>query len=198
MMPNKTIYVADADQPLFERAQELAGGNLSAAIVTALRRYVESEETREEGEIVVKVGEHGAYAKKRFQGRLVGRYVAPSPDHSRMLIYRVYQTPKGNFAVHQKETPNWSRHKWGSWERAWENSMGEFFLQAFGGKPPGGPPNRPGGWGEGYESDWWHPTLRLDVYASLDELRGKIPDPLFQAVAGTVQHGDQGIEDLDI
>ncbi len=196
MMPNKTIYVADADQPLFERAQELAGGNLSAAIVTALRRYVESEETREEGEIVVKVGEHGAYTKKRFQGRMVGRYAAPSPDHSRILSYRIYQTPKGNFAVHLKDMPNWGRRNWNDWERTWEASVGEFMAQTFGGKTPTG---RPGGgpW-EAYAGEWWHPTLRLDVYPTLDELRGKIPDPLFQAVAGTIQHGDQGIEDLDI
>ena len=31
-VPNKTIYVSDGDMPLFQRAQELASGNLSAAI----------------------------------------------------------------------------------------------------------------------------------------------------------------------
>jgi hypothetical protein len=31
-MPNRTIYVADADLPIFEKAQELAGENLSATI----------------------------------------------------------------------------------------------------------------------------------------------------------------------
>ena len=45
-MPNKTIYVSDADVPTFERAQELAGGNLSATIVQALRRFVEMEEAK--------------------------------------------------------------------------------------------------------------------------------------------------------
>ncbi len=34
-MPNKTIYVSDADLPVFQRAQELTGGNLSAAISKA-------------------------------------------------------------------------------------------------------------------------------------------------------------------
>jgi EXLDI family protein len=196
-LPNKTIYVTDADLPLFDRAQELAGGNLSAAIATALRRYVENEEAHEDGEIVIKVGEHGAYTKKRFQGRLVGRYVTPSADHTRMLYYRVYQTPKGNFAVHVKETPNWYR---GNWSHGWEGALNDAFSE---------PPDRGMGergrgrergrlpW-EAYMGDWWHPASRLDVYASLDELRGKIPDMLFQAVAGTVQHGDQGIEDLDI
>lgn len=47
-MPNKTIYVSDDDLALYKRAQELAG-NLSQAISTALRRYVEMEEGRLEG-----------------------------------------------------------------------------------------------------------------------------------------------------
>ena len=34
-VPNKTIYVADTDLPLFQRAQELTGDNLSATIVRA-------------------------------------------------------------------------------------------------------------------------------------------------------------------
>ena len=33
-MPNKTIYIADDDLPLLQRAQDLTGGNLSGAIVT--------------------------------------------------------------------------------------------------------------------------------------------------------------------
>ena len=40
-VPNKTIYVSDGDLKLYQRAQELAGGNLSAAIARraqALRR----------------------------------------------------------------------------------------------------------------------------------------------------------------
>src|SRR5215469_14987269 len=57
-MPNKTIYVADADLPTFERAQELAGENLSATIACALRRFVKTEEARQQGfeEISLKVG----------------------------------------------------------------------------------------------------------------------------------------------
>ena len=57
-MPNKTIYVSDDDLPLYQRAQELAGGSLSAALARALRRFVEMEEGRLEGydEITVRVG----------------------------------------------------------------------------------------------------------------------------------------------
>ena len=46
IMPNRTIYVADADVPIFEKAQKLAGDNLSAAIAHALRSFVEREEAR--------------------------------------------------------------------------------------------------------------------------------------------------------
>jgi hypothetical protein len=42
-VPNKTIYVSEGDLPVFQRAQELEGGNLSAAIAGALRRYVDVE-----------------------------------------------------------------------------------------------------------------------------------------------------------
>ncbi|MBV9124589.1 MAG: EXLDI protein, partial [Planctomycetes bacterium] len=57
-MPNRTIYIADADVPLFEKAQKLAGDNLSAAIASALRTFVEGEEARQGGyeDITVKVG----------------------------------------------------------------------------------------------------------------------------------------------
>ena len=110
-MPNKTIYVADTDLPLFERAQELAGGNLSAAIAQALRRYV-MEDTNESGEVTIKVGAGGAYTKKRFRGHQVGKQVVVGPHGARKILYRVYQTEKGRLAVHQMDTPNWSGKHW--------------------------------------------------------------------------------------
>ena len=116
-MPNKTIYVSDADTPLFDRAQELAGGNLSSAIAAALRRYVENEETLEAGEIIIKVGAHGAYRQQRFSGRQVGKLSIPSPDQTRLLLYRVYLTNKGNLAVYIRETPHWAgRRNWADWQ----------------------------------------------------------------------------------
>src|SRR5260221_8430078 len=73
LMPNKTIYVSDDDLPFYERAQDLAAGNLSAAISAAVRRYVQVEEGRQEGydEIIVRVGA-GAGRKVRFSGGLPG------------------------------------------------------------------------------------------------------------------------------
>ena len=68
-MPNKTIYVSDGDLRTYQRAQELAGGNLSAAISSALKRYVDVEEGRLEGfdDVVVRVG-LGTGRKVRFVG----------------------------------------------------------------------------------------------------------------------------------
>ena len=48
-MPNRTIYVADADLPIFEKAQKLVGDNLSAAIAQALHYFVEKEEAKRSG-----------------------------------------------------------------------------------------------------------------------------------------------------
>jgi EXLDI family protein len=174
MMPNKTIYVADADVSLFDRAQELGGGNLSAAIVEALRRYVANEELVESGEVVVKVGAHGAYRQQRFQGRQVGRYHASRSDQARALFYRVYLTNKGNFAVYLRDMPNWG-----------------------GRRPPGYVPGKSEGamW-EQYAGDWWSPASRLEVYPSLAELEAHLPPELFSAVRSSVE--GNGIEDLDI
>ena len=77
-VPNKTIYVSDGDLKLYQRAQELAGGNLSAAIAGALRRYVDVQEGLREGfdDVVVRVGV-GSGRKVRFTGVLrrgVGRH----------------------------------------------------------------------------------------------------------------------------
>ena len=87
-MPNKTIYVSDGDLPLYRRAQELAGDNLSAAISAALRRYVDVEEGRREGfdEIIVRVGP-GKGRKVRFTGVLLGEWVNSS--FSRVETFRV-------------------------------------------------------------------------------------------------------------
>src|SRR5262249_35148350 len=114
MMPNKTIYVADADLPLYERAQALAGGNLSAAIATALKRYV-SEPGEERGEMVVTVTEDGAPVKKRFRGQLIVERRVRKPDGAQTVSYRLYRTEKGRYAVWSRAAPNWSGAQWQAW-----------------------------------------------------------------------------------
>ena len=107
VVPNKTIYVSDGDLPLYQRAQELAGDNLSAAISAALRRYVDVEEGRREGfdEIIVRVGP-GKGRKVRFTGVLLGEWVNSS--FSRVETFRVYRGRTGKFVLHIERSPDFS------------------------------------------------------------------------------------------
>lgn len=170
-MPNKTIYVSDDDLPLFQRAQELVGGNLSGAIATALRRYIESEEGRLAGyeEVVVRTGEDGA-RRQRFQGRLLGE--SRQVDDEATVLIRAYQTRKGSFAVYTQ------RARWDSvptdldWRKV-------------------------GDWGRmiGIGDPEWH-EFTFAVVDSLDEVRGQVPRSLMVRIAAAVENPD--VEDLDI
>src|SRR6187431_1968027 len=115
-MPNKTIYVSDDDLKLFARAQELAGGNLSAAIATAMRRYVELEEGRLEGwdEIIVRVG-HAGSRKQRFVGVSLGEWRESSDDGNVMDTYHVYRSRGGKFVLHTQHS-DWNElSEQGNW-----------------------------------------------------------------------------------
>jgi EXLDI family protein len=121
MMPNRTIYVSDADVSVFEAAQRLAGDNLSATIVQALRRFVATQEAHAAGyhEVTVQVGKI-AYTSKRFTGRLLAKGQMSIAAQPRRTNFEVYQTPKGNFAIYIKEGPNWTywhtpRADWSAW-----------------------------------------------------------------------------------
>src|SRR3954452_23360879 len=97
-MPNKTVYVSEDDMPIYRRAQELAGDNLSAAISTALRRFVEIEEGREQGydEIVVRVGP-GLGRRQRFSKVLLGEWGRTSNEREEVI--RAYRSRAGKFVV---------------------------------------------------------------------------------------------------
>src|SRR5438045_9450869 len=121
-MPNRTIYVADADLPIFEQAQKLAGDNLSAAIAQALYYFVEKEEAKQSGfeEITIKVGKGRPYLTKQFRGRLLAKRRLPIQNEARLLTLAVYQTAKGRFALYTKNTPNWSG--WSSRSQQWNRA----------------------------------------------------------------------------
>lgn len=99
-MPNKTIYVSDDDLPLFTRAQELVGGNISGAVVAALRMFVDLQDAREAGydTVVVRVGRHGV-RRQRFVGRLLASDTRYSDDGVGIARH-VYQGRGGRFALH--------------------------------------------------------------------------------------------------
>jgi len=182
-MPNRTIYVADADLPIFEKAQKLAGDSLSAAIAQALRYFVENEEARRSGfeEITVKVGKGRPYLTKQFRGRLLARRRFRVHNGTRLLTLVVYQTAKGRFAVYIKNTANWSdwskSSKWSKkstsdwdWDIDWSND--DWSL---------------------YSEDDEH---RLDVYDTLDELKDTIPEELYESIVR--YNNGEDVEILDI
>ena len=172
-VPNKTIYVSDGDLPLYERAQELAGGNLSAAIAKALRRYVDVELGHREGfdEITVRVGPK-AGRKVRFTGVLLGTW--GSSGSGRDEIVNVYRSRSGKFVIHTQRTPAWTTR----------DAEG-----------------RPGGWrawiGIG-EHSWVGTTgeSTLEVVDTVEALREKVPADLFDLVATAAKHPP--VEDQDI
>ena len=188
IMPNRTIYVADADVPIFEKAQKLAGDNLSAAIAHALRSFVEREEAKVSGyeDITVKVGKGHPYLQQQFRGRLIAKRRLRISNDARMLTMTVYHTAKGRFAVYTKNQANWSNwsHGWskksgkgGNWDRDWDWSHGDQSSYD---------------WSSYYEDD----EFRMDVYDTLDELKENIPQELFDAITRYLK-GDE-VEILDI
>ncbi|AHH22233.1 hypothetical protein NONO_c74780 [Nocardia nova SH22a] len=171
-MPNKTVYVSDDDLPLFQRAQELVGGNLSGAIVTALRRYIELEEGRAAGfeEVVLRVGHNGA-RQVRFSGRLLAE--ASDMGAEAFERTRVYYTRKGKYVLHQQHS-DWSDYptdtNWLKDLTNWRRMLGAT------------------------DPDWGDFTM--DIYDELTDLKGKLPAKLYDRVSDLTAHPQ--IEDLDI
>jgi EXLDI family protein len=173
-VPNKTIYVSDGDLPLYQRAQELAGDSLSAAIAAALRRYVDVEEGRLEGfdDITVRVGPAPG-RKVRFTGVLLGEWV--STTASRIDTFRVYRGRTGKFVLHIEHSPDFTMVDKEGKPAGWRAQLGLDWNVSFGSTP-----------GES----------TLEVVETLDELRERIPPQLFELVAGSASQPP--IEDLDI
>jgi EXLDI family protein len=174
-VPNKTIYVSDDDLPLYQRAQALAGGSLSAAIGTALRRYVDLEDDRQDGydEIIVRVGV-GVGRKQRFSGVLLGEWGRSAGGKAE--VFRIYRTRSGRFAMHVERSAdrsdasdNWVRDlaNWrtmlGVGERSWSVVPSESVLE---------------------------------VADTLEELRERMPAELYEVVTALAQQ--PAVEDLDI
>ena len=172
-VPNKTIYVSDDAQELFQRAQELAGGNLSSAITNALKRYVEVEDARQAGfdEVIVKVG-FGAGRKVRFNAVLLGEWF--STEGEKFEHYRVFRGAK-KFALHIERTEYFEmRDAQGNPLTGWRAWTG-IGMASGGGKPA---------------------EATLDTFDTLDELRDRVPAELFEMVSASVRQ--PGVQDLDI
>ncbi len=172
-VPNKTIYVADSDLQLYQRAQDLAGGNLSAAIARALRRFVEAEDGLRQGfdEIVVRVGV-GTGHKVRFTAALVGEWV--DTGDSRATHYRVFRGRRGKYVVHVERSADYwtvdAEGRPGGW-RSWIG-LGDF---RYGAVPR---------------------ESTLEVVDTLEQLREKVPPELFDMVSRSAR--EPTLEELDI
>lgn len=174
-MPNRTIYVSDDDQSLYKRAQELAGGNLSAAISNALKRYVEVEDSRQAGfdEVIVKVGV-GAGRKVRFSAVLLAEWFDTDHATGKFEHYRVYRGAK-KFALHTERTEYFEmRDTQGNPLTGWRAWTG-IGAASGGGKPA---------------------VATLDTFDTIEELRDHVPAELYDAVAASVK--GPLVEDLDI
>jgi EXLDI family protein len=188
MMPNKTIYVADADLPIFERAQELAGENLSATIVAALRRFVAAEESQVSGygEVIVKVGENGLFTQKQFNGRELAKLRLPDPQTGSMTVLTVYETAKKRLALYTRTSTDWS-----AWGRKWMEKRQK--------NKESGHGDWSWNWDWSWDSSSWptHGSVhRLDVYETVDELSLYVPPELHAAVVRALNGNE--IEILDI
>ncbi|NNH74446.1 EXLDI protein [Nocardia uniformis] len=173
-MPNKTIYVSDEDLKLFTRAQELVGGNLSGAIVTALRRYIELEEGRIEGfeEIVLPVG-HNGVRQVRFSGALLGESRDFDAEGNVQTHIQVFRSRKGKFVLHI-HAADWNDYSanfnWLKEMKSWRGLLGV------------GDPS----WGD----------YTLTIVDTIEELQDSIPAKLYERVADIADR--PAVEDLDI
>ena len=172
-VPNKTIYVSDGDLPLFERAQGLAGGNLSAAIAKALRRWVDAAEGLNEGydDITVRVGLGGG-RKVRFTGALVGEWM--DTQASRLDRFRVYRGRTGKYVLHVERSPEYWMVDADGKPAGWRGYLG------IGNVKYGGAPKE----------------STLEVLSTLEELRDKVPPELFEMVSRSARQPT--VEELDI
>lgn len=187
-MPNKTIYVSDDDLPLFERAQELSGVNLSSAIVRALRRFIEIEEASLRGldEIIVNVNGNGAHRRKRFLGQRLVRWLQPTANGKGTVIQSVYRTAGKRYALHTRSIPDWEL-VWGDPEyvgdpKKW--GVGNGLLQ------------RVMSWGLDWETFKETGEYSLLVFEGLEELKAHISNELYKAVSQAMDGPE--IEVLDI
>ncbi len=172
-MPNKTIYVSDGDLKIYQRAQELAGGNLSSAIAKALRRYVDVQEGLKEGfdDVVVRVGV-GTGRKVRFTGLLVGEWL--DSRTKRAEHYRVWRGRRGKFVLHVERQPDyWMVDSEGK-DAGWRGHLGIGDVR-YGSAPK---------------------ESTIEVLATVDELRDKVPPELFDMVSRAARQPT--VEELDI
>jgi hypothetical protein len=116
LVPNKTIYVREADSEVWEKVERLTGGSVSALITEALRRYVEEEELKEVSgmepiKVEVAARQDSYWEDSRYDAEFVGRWLLyPDPDETRTgepgfdagAYFGVALTQRGNLVVYTR------------------------------------------------------------------------------------------------
>jgi EXLDI family protein len=169
-MPNKTIYVSEKDESLFEEAKSIAGEALSTVISRALREFIARNTEKEKGmkEISVKIGKENTQQEKRFIGYSLGKWSGFSDDEVWWLEAQIYKTQKGSIAVHLETV---SKATLLTNPRLWRAS-GDYLINV--------------------------KKSELLVGKSVKELQDKLPKSLFEIVENASQRDENPVEYLDI
>jgi len=169
-MRNKTIYVSENDEPLFEEAKQIAGEALSSVIARALREFVSRNKEKSKGmkEISVQIGSHGSEREQRFTGAEVGKWTGFSTDKQWWMSAKIYRTQKNNWAVYLVTLTKASLL---TDKNSWKKS-GEYLENSH--------------------------RAELLVAEDPKEFEKKLPETLYQMLSELAQRDEKPIEYLDI
>ncbi|WP_439031433.1 EXLDI protein [Gordonia terrae] len=180
-MPNKTIYVSDDDIKVLERAQQVSGGNLSGAVVEALRAYVRAADYRDAGyeEVVLRDGPDGV-RRKRFFGRLLAEETEFDENTGNATQLTAYEgrTGKVVLAVHYVDWVNYGvtrKQKTGNWLKDLTGipSVRSLFTAEL--------------------PDWG--DYSVEIVDDIEQLKPLVPERFFERTAAALR---PEIEDLDV
>ena len=169
-MGNKTIYVSEKDETLFNRAKDIAGEALSSVIARALREYVSRHEEKGKGmkEITVKVGQLNSLREQRFIGQEIGKWSGLSDDKVWLMDAKIYRTQKDNWAILLRQS---AKATLLTNPKAWSKNA-EYLEQTKG--------------------------TELIVGESLNHLKEKLPHALFSTLEDLATSFETPVEYLDI
>jgi len=169
-MPNKTIYVSNEDQAVYDKAQALAGDNLSSVISRALREFISRMDSQKKGlkEITVQVGTKGVQQEKRFSGRLVVKWQGAGDSGDKAwFTAHVYRTAKSQWAVALTKQPDFDIFRQRDfWRKA------DYFD--------------------------YTPDTQLLVFEKVDAAEGQVPGALFKLMQQAQNRDEAPVEYLDI
>ena len=169
-MPNKTIYISEKDEQLFENAKTIAGESLSTVIALSLREYIIKNKQKEKNmkEISVLVGSLKSQREQHFVGAEMAKWQGFSDDGEWYQEAVIYNTEKDNWAIYLKKISKASVIS--NPLTAWMKLKDSMVL----------------------------PEAKLLVCKMPNELSGKVPVELMKTLKSTVRRAEKPVEYLDI